>query len=221
MLDTAFARPFGDAGNSDSWPFPVLIERVSGAYARPVVDGTHRDINAFVEAGRLLCEQGACAVITTCGFLIRYQDVISAALPAPVLTSTLTQYKRLARALPKGKRLAILTICRAALDEDTLSSAGIEPDALVFGLSPDAHFVRAILDGTPPLDVQRATSEWETLARECLQKHTEIGGWLFECANMPPYSKAIASATGMAVYDAITLGTELHAGQARIARQST
>ena len=220
MLDTDFSRPLGDAGNPASWPFPVVIERVGGAYARPVVEGTHLDIAAFVAAGLRMCDRGACAIITTCGFLVRHQEVLAAALPVPVLTSTLTQYERIQRALPASKRLAILTISATSLDEATLHSAGIASDAPVFGLPRDSHFVRAILDAHPSLDIEQATREWVTLACECQQSHPDIGGWLFECANMPPNAKAVAAATGLDVYDAIALGTELRAGTVRAAREA-
>ncbi len=220
MLDTAFSRPLGDAGNAASWPFPVVIERVNDAYARTVVDGTYTHIGAFIAAGLRLYKRGACAIITTCGFLVRHQAALARALPVHVLTSTLTQYERLKRTLPAEKRLAILTISAEALDRGTLGRAGIGRDALVFGLSPDAHFVRAILDGDPALDIERATLDWVTLANQCQRRYPDIGGWLFECANMPPYAKAVTAATGLAVYDVITLGTELYASSVQITQAS-
>jgi hypothetical protein len=220
MLDTAFSRPLGDAGNPASWPFPVVIERVNGAYARPVVEGTLSDVTTFIEAGRRLCDKGACAIITTCGFLVRHQEALAKALPVPVLTSTLTQHERIKRALPTRKHLAILTICATSLDAATLDQAGIESDALVFDLPKESHFVRVILDGYPSLDVELATREWVALARICQQHYPDIGGWLFECANMPPYSKAVAAATGLDVYDAITLGKELRARSLHTGREA-
>ena len=131
-----------------------------------------------------------------------------------------SQYERIKRALPASKRLAILTISATSLDEATLHSAGIASDTPVFGLPRDSHFVRAILDGYPALDIEQATREWVTLACECQQSHPDIGGWLFECANMPPYAKAVAAATGLDVYDAIALGTELRAGTVRATREA-
>ncbi len=216
MLDTHFSRPAGDAGNPASWPFPVRIERVDGAHARPIVEGRGTDVGAFVAAGLRLAQKGVCAITTTCGFLVRHQIALAAALPVPILTSTLTQYARLTRQLQPGKRMAIMTIAPESLDPAVLASAGIESSALVFGLPPDAHFVRAILDGAPELDVHVASREWVALALASRSKHPEIGGWLFECANMPPYSHAVAEATRLPVYDALTLGVELHAQHSRV-----
>jgi hypothetical protein len=211
MLDTSFDRPTGDAGNPASWPFPVVVERVAGAQGRAVVEGSFQDVTPFVTAGERLIDQGAVAIITTCGFLVRHQQAIAAALPVPVLTSPLTQYQRLRDELPGQRRLVILTIDAHSLDGEVRRAARIDADALAFALRPDSHFTTAILDGTVPLDVRRAEREWVELACRVQRDCPDVGAWLFECANMPPYSAAVAGATGLAVYDTLNLGRELRA----------
>ncbi len=210
MLDTSFARPLGDAGNAASWPFPVLIERVPGAFAEPVVTGQFADARPFIEAGRRLVDRGALALTTTCGFLVRHQQQLQNEFTVPVLTSTLTQFARLQTELG-GPRVAILTIDAFALDASVRAVAGIPDDAPVFALPRDSHFVSAILGGTVALDVDQAETEWVNLALSCQRDHPDIGLWLFECANMPPYAAAVIRATGLPVYDALTLGRELFA----------
>lgn len=210
MLDTSFDRPVGDAGNPESWPFPVVIERVGGAHARAVVQGSFADVSAFIAAGRRLVERGACAIITTCGFLVRHQRALEEALPVPVQTSTLTQYRRLQDSF-NPLRLAVLTIDAESIDESVRTAAGIEPPAIVSSLPINSHFVSAIFEGRESLDVSRSEREWVALALACQRAHPDIGGWLFECANMPPYSAAVQCATGLAVYDTLSLGRELYA----------
>ena len=211
MLDTTFARPPGDAGNSASWPFPVLIERVPGAFAEPVVTGRVGDALPYVDAGRRLVERGALAITTTCGFLVRHQRQLQTELRVPVLTSTLTQFARLQAQLGHARRVAVLTIDANALDVSVRAVADIPDHALVFALPRDSHFVSAVLDASVELNTVRAENEWVNLARGCLQDHPDIGLWLFECANMPPYAAAVTRATGLPVYDALTLGRELYA----------
>jgi hypothetical protein len=210
MLDTTFARPLGDAGNAASWPFPVLIERVSGAFAEMVVTGQFADAQAFVDAGRGLVERGACAITTTCGFLVRHQQRLQSEFTVPVLTSTLTQFARLQAELGSDRRIAVLTIDAGALDSSVRAVAGIPDDALIFALPRDSHFVSAILDASVALDIVRAECEWVALAEACLRDHLSIGLWLFECANMPPYAAAVSRATRLPVYDALTLGRGLY-----------
>ena len=211
MLDTTFARPLGDAGNAASWPFPVLIERVPGAFAEPVVTGRFGDVLPFVDAGRRLIGRGALAIVTTCGFLVRHQQQLQSELTVPVLTSTLTQFARLQADLGCERRVGILTIDANALDASVRTLADIPDNALVFALPRDSHFVSAILDASVELSTAQAENEWVTLAEACLRDHPDIGLWLFECANMPPYAAAVTRATGLPVYDALTLGRELYA----------
>lgn len=211
MLDTTFARPIGDAGNAASWPFPVLIERVSGAFAAPVVSGRFDDAQPFVDAAFKLAQRGACAITTTCGFLLRHQQRLQRESPVPVLTSTLTQFARLQAALGALQHVAILTIDANALDSSVRNLAGIGMDALVFALPRDSHFVSAILDASVALDAVHAEREWVALTSACLRDHPSIGLWLFECANMPPYAAAVSRVTGLPVFDALTLGRELYA----------
>ena len=210
MLDTQFLRPLGDVGNPDSWPFPVIIERVDGAFALPVVSGTYAGIESFVYAGQRLVERGACAITTTCGFLVRHQRSLEAALAVPVRTSTLLNYGELQQRLGASRRVAILTIDKAALDASVRAAAGIPDDVLIFDLPAESHFRRAILDAAFPLDPATAEDEWVSLAQSAQRAHPNIGQWLFECANMPPYAGAVAAATGLAVYDARTMGNALY-----------
>jgi hypothetical protein len=210
MLDTSFARPLGDAGNPDSWPFPVLVERVPGAFAQPVVMGHFNDTRPFVEAGHRLVERGAIALTTTCGFLVRQQQPLQSEFTVPVLTSTLTQFARLQAALGR-QRVAILTIDAERLDASVRLAANIPEGTLMFSLPFNSHFFSAILGGTVALNTFQAEREWVNLAVSCQRKHPEIGLWLFECANMPPYATAVSRATRLPVYDALTLGRELFA----------
>jgi hypothetical protein len=209
MLDTDFVRPLGDAGNPASWPFPVHIQRVPGATAKAVVMGNYREIDAFLEVGNLLIKRGARAIITTCGFLVRHQQQLAGSLTVPVETSPLMHFERLQKNLGALGEVAILTIDALALNKQIRQAAGIPPGTLIFSLPRESHFVSAILDGLLPLDPIRAEAEWVAKARECLQTHPRIACWLFECANMPPYAAAVSRATGLPVFDTLTMGREL------------
>ena len=42
--------------------------------------------------------------------------------------------------------------------------------------------------------------------------HPEIGALLLECSDMPPYAKQIQDATGLPVWDFVTLIDWIHSG---------
>lgn len=209
MLDTEFARPVGDAGNPSSWPFPVRIVRVAGAYARDVVEGHFEQIDRFADAIAALEQQDVCAIISTCGFLVRHQLALAKQAKVPLETSPLCHFDRLQNALPRG-RVAVLTINAEAFDPSVRRASAIPEDALVFGLAAKSHFVRAILDGSELLNPTVAEAEWVELATTVQRQFPDVAHWLFECANMPPYSAAVAQATGLPVFDTLVMGRELH-----------
>ncbi len=67
LLDTKFPRVVGDGGNADTWPFPVLIEKVRGATPHQVVDMRLEGLlEPFVEGAKSLVAKGADGITTTC-----------------------------------------------------------------------------------------------------------------------------------------------------------
>ncbi len=220
MLDTEFDRPLGDGGNPASWPFPVLIERVPRAYAKDVVSGSFDSDAAFQRVAQLLRASGCIAITSTCGFLARIAQLNWAITDCVVTVSTLFKYAELqanlSQADPPGRRVAIITIDAAAFDATIRTNCEIPNEAIIVSPQRDSHFCRAILDGCETLDVQRAEAEMVALAVATQRAHPEIGLWLFECANMPPYREAVQRATGIPVYDVLHLGIELHAEALRM-----
>jgi hypothetical protein len=69
-------RPPGDPFNENTWPFPLIREKVTGTReSQLVTNGAYDDafINQFVTAGLKLAERGAVGIITSCGFLAAAQ----------------------------------------------------------------------------------------------------------------------------------------------------
>src|SRR5918994_3223837 len=105
MLDTRFPRIPGDMGNAATFPFPVRYHRVSGAAPDLVVRrGAEGLLDAFVEGARLLEREGVGAVTTNCGFLVKFQREMAAAVRVPVFTSSLLLVPLVHRLLAPGRR---------------------------------------------------------------------------------------------------------------------
>jgi hypothetical protein len=210
MLDTQFYRPLGDVGNPASWPFPVVIERVQRAYAKDVVSGEFNSASVFAFTAQLLVAKGCISYISTCGFLARFATSHWANIGIAGNVSTLFQYEALQSTLQHGKRVAILTIDADSIDATIRENCDLPNDAIIVSPRRDSNFCRAILDESEPLDVNRAERELVEVAVTTQRTHPEIGLWLFECANMPPYRAAVERATSVPVYDALQMGIELH-----------
>src|SRR3989442_7853661 len=105
ILDTRFPRIPGDVGNAATFPFPVRYHRVSGAHPDLVVRrGAEGLLPAFVQGARALEGEGVGAITTSCGFLVKYQQELAAAVRVPVFTSSLLMVPLVHRLLPAGRR---------------------------------------------------------------------------------------------------------------------
>lgn len=202
LLDTRFPRPPGDLGRPDSYPAPVLREVVEGAAPARVVCSAQalRDsglAGRFVAAARALHARGAEAITTSCGFLVLLQAELQAAVPVPVLSSSLLALPGLLRRQP---RVGVLTIAADRLGPEHLGAAGVPPerlgDVLLQGLPADGHFVSSILGNSDALDLARARQEVVQAALALRARAPDLRQLVLECTNLPPYAQAVAEATG-------------------------
>lgn len=213
MLETTFERHPGDIGNPLSWCRPVLFETVAGATAERITRLTDNQfLEPFVNAGERLAARGAAAITTSCGFLALYQEELARRVPVPVATSALLQVPLLARMLPAGRRVGVLTFSAETLSARHLMTVGAPADTPIEGLRADGIFRRAIL-GEAVAD-SYATREREAIeaAQRLVTRHPEVAAIVLECTNLVPHAAAIQAATGRPVHDIMTLVDWLMAG---------
>ena len=214
-LDTAFPRIRGDLGAPDTFAFPVRHLRVAGATVDDVVH-RRKDVllPAFVAAGRELAANGCTGIATTCGFLARWQAELADALPVPVLASALLQVPLVERMIGRSGSVGIVTYSAADLPGDVLTGAGVDPSTPVEGVDPDGYFATTIREGAATLDAARMEADTLAAAHALAARHRDLAAIVLECANMPPYRAAVASALGLPVFDARLAVEWFHAGLA-------
>jgi Asp/Glu/hydantoin racemase len=217
MLDTRFPRIPGDMGNALTFPFPVRYHRVAGASPDLVVRrGAAGLLDAFVEGAQALAREGVGAVTTNCGFLVKFQRELAAAVEIPVLSSSLLLVPLVHRMLAPGRRVGILTVSATTLTPEHLAGAGIGDDVplAVAGLETEKEFSRVLLGDELELDVDLAREEHVRVARRLVTDHADVGAIVLECTNMPPYAPDVQRATGLPVFDIVSLVTLVHGGLA-------
>ena len=214
MLDARFPRIRGDMGNAQTWPFPVLYRVVRGATPAVVVlEGARGMLHPFVEAARNLVDLGAEAITTNCGFLSLFQQELAAAVGVPVATSSLMQVPWVQATLPPGRRVGVLTICRATLTQKHLESAGAPTDTPLEGTEDGREFFRVLIKAEKrDLDVAAAGEDILEAGRRLVHAHPDVGAIVLECTNMPPYAAALQEALGLPVYDVYSMIQWFHAG---------
>ena len=213
MLDTRFPRIPGDMGNATTFPFPVRYHRVAGA-APDLVDrrGAEGLLDNFVDGARALEREGVGAITTNCGFLVKFQRQMAAAVQVPVFTSSLLLVPLVHRMIGPGKRVGVMTVNAPSLTAEHLAGAGIGADIplAVIGMETEKEFTRVMLDNELELDVDAAREEHRTIARRLVTEHPDIGAIVLECTNMPPYADDIRRETGLAVFDITSLVRMAH-----------
>jgi hypothetical protein len=199
MLDTRFPRPPGDVGNVASWSMPVRYRVVAGASPQRVVrEGDPALLGPFIEAARALAAEGVTAITTSCGFLVRWQRELAAAVPVPLWSSALL-------ALPAIARPGIVTVDAASLGALELAASGGAPTTPIEGLAPGCPLQRTLLQDLPELDLAAAEADTVAAAQRLLARHPEVDSLVFECTNLPPYAAAVQRTTGRPVHHLMTL----------------
>jgi len=212
MLETTFPRIKGDIGNPDTFAFPVLYEIVVGASPQKVViDADEGLLDAFIEAGRTLVDKGVRAIATSCGFLALLQRQLVDALPVPVFTSSLLQV-HLARAVIRSdQKIGIITASRPSLTAAHLAGVGIQDYPLaIVGMEDQTEFSSVFIEGKPTLNEHLCRLEMQSVVAQLVHNHPDIGAIVLECTNMPPYSDIVRQATGLPVFDAVTMINYAH-----------
>jgi hypothetical protein len=194
MLDTAFPRLLGDVGHPDSWRMPVRYRTVVDASPQRVVREADPSLLApFVEAACGLVTDGAAAITTSCGFLVRFQSELQAALEVPVWTSSLL-------ALPALRRPGVITVDAVKLGAVELHAARADAGTPIEGLAPGCGLQRTLLDNLPTLDAAAAEADTIAAALRLVRRHPEIENLVLECTNLPPYAAAVERATRRPVH---------------------
>jgi hypothetical protein len=220
MLD--FDSPFvpGDMGNAATYDGPVLFRAVEGLSVPAILadtDGRHEA--AVVAAARDLAAQGAPAITSNCGFMIRYQAAVATALHGmPVVLSSLLQLPLLTAALPPGGTIGVVTADSTVLDAAFLETVlpGTGARVRVAGLQDAPSFRRTMFEGHDELDADAIREEVVAAVGRLVEEHPATAAVLLECAALPAYAAAIQQRWPyLPVYDASTLIGLVSAARAR------
>ena len=143
-----------------------------------------------------------------------FQQRLEDELNIPVFLSSLSQLPFMGLITGSSRTLGVITANSRALTDDVFGWAGV-PDHLmglirVKGLEDDSHFVSAVFDEEGTLDsdlVERAVVK-RTLS--LCEENPDLGAILLECSMLPPYGAAVQEATGLPVFDYVTMIDYVH-----------
>ena len=158
LLETNFPRITGDIGNANTFPFPVLYKTVKGASPGKVLGPKDEGLlQAFIQAGKELEEQGVKAITTSCGFMVLYQKEIGENLSIPFFSSSLLQVPLVHKIIGNMKKIGIITFDSQALTKEHLLAAGIDENIplIIAGMENSTAFA-GFLKGEKDTEIGRA-----------------------------------------------------------------
>lgn len=207
ILMLEYRAPFipGDVGNASTYDYPVLFKTVSGLSLDRALAGDPEQEARVIEAAQELERFGVRGVSSDCGFLIAYQAAVRQKLTVPVFLSSLLQVPMVMASVdgPVG-----VVVASAAGDNDRiLSLAGItDRDRVILrGMEDQPHFTESILEQGGMLDSDRIEHEAVAVTTQMQSEYPDLAAIVLECSLLPPYSSAVQEATGLPVFDYVTM----------------
>lgn len=208
-MDARVPYPPGSPNNARTMDYPVAYEVVREARYDSLIYNPQFDEmkDTIVQAGLRLVERGVKIVVGSCGFLVLFQPELAAALPVPVYTSSLLQMPVIAQSIGVGKKIGILTFSGESLSQRhmEIATAGLDIPYIIRGLEGCPTFYESVHQESGTLDIEAVEAELVSEALEMVRDCPDVAAILLECTDLPPYAAAIGAATGLPVYDVMTL----------------
>jgi hypothetical protein len=216
VLEEHIPCPPGTPGNPTTFGYPVIYEVADGVSTSGLRQTEPAGLDSFIRAGRRLVERGAWAIAGNCGLMIVHQEALAAALPVPVLLSSLLQLPLLARLWGPDAAIGVIASGEKSLGARHLRMAGADPERIVLAsMEGRAAFAAAVRDESGELDFDAVTAEVIAVTRTLMDQHPAVRAILFECVDLPPYAHAVQEAVGVPVFDITTLIEHFHAALVR------
>jgi len=184
------------------------------------------------EFNKELEEEGVKAIVGSCGLIGGMQEELANAVDIPVFSSNLLVVPLALSVVGKGKKVGILTDSSGFLSKDdckVLRKCGIQPESpriVIRGMEESEYQAIWITQygggeiekgcwgleegevaklDLGEFDIQKVEEAIVSVARKMVAENPDLGAIILECTEMPLYAKAIRKATGLLVFDSVSL----------------
>ncbi|HHX22405.1 MAG: aspartate/glutamate racemase family protein [Tepidanaerobacteraceae bacterium] len=211
MLDMQAPLIPGNVGNAMSYDFPVRYKVLKGFPADWWSDEIGADesrCKMFIQAAKELEAEGCKAITSGCGFFAIYQKRVAAEVNIPVFLSPLVMVPMLSMMIGPNKKVGIITAGGRHLKGDFLKTVGIDENVnfAVGGLDDTEEFYKIhVTCEKDTINPKKVEEEVVQAAEDLLKKHPDIGCFVFECSDIPPFAREVVKRTGIPVFDFIGL----------------
>lgn len=211
MLDMKAPLIPGNVGNAMSYDFPVkykVLKNVPSNWFCDEAGANERRCQIVIEAAKELEAEGCKAITAGCGFFAIYQKRVADAVNIPVFLSPLLMVPMLTRFIGMSKRVGIITADASTLKGEYLKTVGIDDSIkyAVGGLEDTEEFYHVhVTCKKKAVNPQKMEQEVIEASLKLIEKNPDIGCFVFECSDIPPFARAVVKRTGIPVFDYISL----------------
>ncbi len=203
-VDLVYPKLPGNVANATTYDFPVLYKKVNFDIELLFVGA--QEIEAeIVAAAKELEAEGVRAIIGACGYFAHFQRQVAEAVNVPVFLSSLCQIPLIKLGLKPSRKIAVFAASGENLNDTLLQKVGVDINDCVIQNVGNLESFAPIRWGQVRLNNERLTKDLAELAQKLINERPDIGAILLECSDLPPYASDIQRATGLPVFDFITL----------------
>ena len=221
-MDEYLPFPPGTVNNAGTFDYPILYKLVPGWSSADVVAGTEANfLPALLEKARELEQAGVRFISGNCGYAMRLQEEVANAVNIPVAMSPLLQLPVIAASLGPEQGIGVIGAAAPPLSTEFIEDSGIrvENELIVRGLQDEPGFAGLLAacgvggekdDSLVEYDTDDICADIVRVATRMQEENPSMGAMLLECSEFPLYAKAVQDATGLPVFDFVTLIDYMH-----------
>lgn len=120
--------------------------------------------------------------------------------------------------LPPSKKIGIITYNARELVSLHFERLGMSQEHAArchIAGAPDGGSLRLLVTGKGPYNFDDIEKEMIAAAKELMDEHPDIGAFVLECTQMPPFGESVQRITGLPTYDVYTMGAWFYSGLVR------
>lgn len=215
VLDLWYPYIPGNVANASTFSFPVRFKVLKETTIPQIMSHDPSLLDSVIKGGKELERDGVRAIVGACGYFGYYQREAAAALNVPVFLSSLLQIPVIKNALRPDQKVGVMCAEFEALSPETLGACGADPsDIVVYGAQDLTEF-QNILKCTGHYNPVKMRDQLVGLSKKLVSENPDVGAILLECSDMPPFAWSIHNATGLPVFDFITMINWIHSAVVR------
>ena len=204
----------GDTANATTYSYPVRFERVEGLSVERIFNHDMSMYDELKKSALRLQREGVRAITGDCGFMALYQKRLMSEIDMPIFLSSLIQLHFILNIISPDSKVAIITANKKSLISELFETLNITKEMQqrihIEGLETCPEFKEAVIEEKGTLDSSLMEECVVNSALKAQEEGSNVKAILLECSLLPPYAKQVAEATGLPVFDYITMIDYVH-----------